>query len=169
MRHRAPVTRFYQHRHGTGGARRLNIGETVADKRHARERHTKMRRLVEQHPRIGLAPRMRRIGAGAENNAGNIAAKLARNQQQPRMNLREHRLIERAVGNRALIGTHADAESGTGQPRNAAQGIGKQAQLLRPAHQRVFIQHAIAVKQHQLLGKIKHLQRNSVSKNRREV
>ena len=105
-----------------------------------------MRRLIEQHPRIGLAPRMRRIGAGAENNAGNIAAELARDEQEPRMNLRQHRLVQRAAGNRALIGANADAESGTGQAGNPAQSIGKQAQLLRAAHQRVFIQHAIAVK-----------------------
>jgi len=98
-----------------------------------------------------------------------VAAELAHDQKQPRMNLRQHRLVQRAAGNRALIGANADAESGTGQAGNPAQGIGKQAQLLRAAHQRVFIQHAIAVKQHQLLGKIKHLQRNSVSKNRREV
>ena len=112
---------------------------------------------------------MRRISAGAKNNAGNIAAELARDEQEPRVNARQHRLIECAVGNRALIGANADVESGTGQAGNPAQSIGKQAQLLRPAHQRVFIQHAIAVKQHQLLRKIKHLQPNPVCQNRREV
>ena len=84
------------------------------------------------------------------------AAELARDQKQPRVNARQHCLIQRAVGNRALIGADTDAESRLGEAGDAAQGIGQKTQLLRPPHRRVFIQDTIAVEQHQLLGKIKH-------------